>query len=185
MVVSKAAIRYAKSILDLAIEQSKVESVLEDMRLIDSTCKNSNEFSLLLRSPIINAAKKLEIVREIFADKLSEISLLFLEIVIRKGRERILEGIATSFIQQYNVHKGIVSAEVITSFPLTGEIKTKMLTLVKDKTNQEVELKEKIDSSIIGGFILRIGDQQLDESLSSKLLDLRKEFSKNEYIKQL
>src|SRR5438552_18976667 len=114
----KLAGRYAKSLIDLAREKNKLEEINNDMRLFDSVVKSSRDFLLMLRNPIIHADKKIKIVEEIFKDKLNTITLSFFTLVIRKGREAHLPGIAEGFIEQYNKLKRILRVKVTTAVPV-------------------------------------------------------------------
>lgn len=184
MLVSKAAHRYAKSLLDLAMEKSLGEVGLLDMQKIAKVCSESRDLTTLLKSPVVKQDKKNEILKIIFGSSVSELTSQFLEIIVRKGREMHLQGIAESYIEQYKVRHNVVTANIITATGLDNTIREKILGLVKSKTGKTVELKETLDPEIIGGFILRVDDQQIDQSIASRLKDMKKEFAKNTYIKK-
>lgn len=183
MVDTKVASRYAKSLIGLAQEQNLLEEVKKDMEVILHTCKTSKEFQLLLKSPIIKGDKKLAIIKEAFSGLVSNLTLSFVEILTRKGREIYLEGIASEYIRQYREIKKIVTAKVITAVPLDDTLRNKIANLVKN-TASAVEIEEKVDPSIIGGLIVTVGDKQIDASIAGKINALRKEFSKNLYVKE-
>jgi F-type H+-transporting ATPase subunit delta len=168
------ASRYAKSLLDLAVEKSQLEAVYADMMQVKSVCDNSKEFVTFLNSPIIKADKKVASIKAIFEGKISAITLGFLTIVANKRRESIISQIAESFIEQYRTQKNIFTAVVVSAKGLDATTKQQALDLVKSQLKGEVELVEKIDESIIGGFVLRIGDKQIDRSVSKQLSTLKK-----------
>ncbi|PCJ88174.1 MAG: ATP synthase F1 subunit delta [Flavobacteriales bacterium] len=180
---TRVASRYAKSLLDLTIEQGDLERAYEDMRFVSQTCAESRELVLLLKSPIVKTDKKQAILHEIFGKTLGKTSLSFMDIITRKRRESHLQGIADSFIWQYKAYKNIVTATVTTSVGMDKDIREKIMALVKTNNQAKVELLEEVDEGIIGGFVLRIGDTQLDESIHNKLNDLKKTFSENPYVK--
>ena len=93
--------------------------------------------------------------------------------------------VAKEFIVQYNANKSIQVAEVSSASGLTDKQRTQLIAAVKEISGmKEVQLVEKINPSLIGGFVLKVNDRQLDESISSKLNALRVQFSKNLYEKQ-
>ena len=176
--------RYAKSLLALAIEEGQLEEVYKDMQQITAVCDESRELSVMLKSPVIKLDKKQAILTEIFKG-LNKITAGFIQLLTSKHREAYLEGIARSFVVQYKEHKNIQTAVVTTAVPLTESSRQKVTELVKaTKANISVELEEVIDQDIIGGFVLRVGDKQVDASIARKLRDMTMEFSKNPYIKE-
>ena len=180
---SRVTNRYAKALLGLAIEQNKLSICYKDMILIDSVCKESKELKLLLKSPIVKTDKKSTILKEIFEDKLDNLSMSFINIITNKKREALLTEIATSFIFLYKKHNNIEAAKVTTSTPLDEELKAQVINFIKQHGNQDVELTEIVDKSIIGGTIIRMGDKQLDASVSRTIKELKQTFNKNLYIK--
>ena len=182
---SRVASRYAKSLLDLALEQGVLEKAKEDMKLILDTCRSNKDFSLFLTNPIIKTDKKIAVIKKVFAGKLTPMTDAFLDIITRKKREDLIEAIAYAFIEQYKIHKKILTAVITTASGLDDVLRKKVIALVKKDNQSEVELIEKTDKDLIGGFILKIGDKQLDESLSGKLKLLRRNFSENPYIKEI
>lgn len=173
------ATRYANSLLQLAAEKGQLEKVYADMQYVLSTCQKSKDFINFLNSPIINTDKKQAVLKELFASHISETTLGFLQILARKRRESYLPEIAQSFAAQYKEHKNILTAVITSATGIDDAVRKKVLELVKQTTKGEVELVEKTDKSLIGGFVLRIGDKQLDASISRKLNELRKSFTEN------
>ena len=185
MSVIRVASRYAKSLLELSVEKGALEAVHQDMnRLLDLAASN-REFKVMLESPVINAEKKLKVLNALFVTNVSPITLSFFNILIQKGRERALLAIAKEFHQQYNVHNGIQPAEVVTTFPIDEELRKSFVEIVREISGKgKVELKEKIDVELIGGFVLTVGDRQIDESIENKLKQLRLKFTQNLYEKK-
>lgn len=183
MASAKLSRRYAKSLLGLVIEQGTADAAYNDMELILKACKESKELNSVLKSPIINADKKLAILKEVFGSTISPITMAFLELLTKKGREADVKDIADSFVSLYKEGKGIETATVFSASKLTDESRKKVLELVKAGTDKQVELVEQVDPSLIGGFILRVKDKQVDASISSKIREMRQDFSKNLYVK--
>lgn len=173
------ASRYAKSLLDLAVEKGQLEAVYTDMVQIKSICDDSKEFITFLKSPIIKADKKVNTLKAIFDGKLNAITSGFLTIVAQKRRESVIPHMATSFIEQYKSQKNILTAVITSANGLDDVTKKQALDLIKSQLNGEIELVEKIDSNVIGGFILKIGDKQLDKSVARQLSNLKKELTTN------
>lgn len=181
----RAASRYAKSLLELAAEKEVLEEVHNDMLSFDQLCKQSREFELMLKNPIIKNSKKRAILQDIFKGKVSDMTLAIFDIISKKNREPILPQIAKDFHRQYNLRKSIQEARVTTAVSLTDELKAQIERLVKEISGKdEVELTTLIDKDIIGGYILKVGDRQIDDSLKSKLKALELKFSQNPYIKE-
>lgn len=178
---SKVARRYANSLMGFAQSENAVEAVAADMGIIAATCAESKDLQVVLRSPVIKTEKKVAALNQIFGGKIGTISQNFLGMIAKKNRESIVEEIAVAFVNLYRENKGIVTAEITTSLPLDANGREKAIALVS-KLGSEVELIEKVDESIIGGFIIRIGDKQYDESVSSRLAAMKREFSKNTHI---
>jgi F-type H+-transporting ATPase subunit delta len=171
------ASRYAKALLDLSVEKGQLEAVYTDMVQVKEVCENSREFITFLNSPIIKSDKKIATLKAVFEGKFNAITSGFLSIVAAKRRESVIPGMAESFIEQYRTHKNILTAVVTSAKGLDAATKQKALELVKSQLSGEVELVEKIDANIIGGFILKVGDKQLDKSVARQLSNLKKELT--------
>lgn len=181
----RAASRYAKSLLQLADDKGVLEEVHHDMLSLYQLCDESRDFQLMLKNPIIKSDKKLTILEKIFKGKVNEMTMAIFGIITRKNRTKLLPGIAKEFHEQYNLLKGIEVAKVTTAVPLSEQLRSKIKDLVKSiSSKNEVELKEVVDKDIIGGFILNVGDRQIDDSLKSKIKALELKFSQNPYIKE-
>jgi F-type H+-transporting ATPase subunit delta len=175
----QVASRYAKSIIDLAVEQNALELVKKDIELFVETCRENPALQAILKNPIISLDKKANILDGLFGDKLHKMILSFFHIVIRKGRSEILYATAKEFISQYNIIKNVVKATVTSASTLSKENIAQIEDVVKQATKGEVILSAQVDPDLIGGFILKVGDKQFDTSLSSKLNKLKKEFEHN------
>lgn len=186
MADQRVAARYAKSLLDLGKEMGTLDSVKEDMDLLSKTMAESRELRLLLRNPIVKHDKKLAILKAIFSGKVSDMTMRFFTILTEKNRESALEGMGTEFQVQYNAMQGIQMAEVTSATPLTPASRTEIEKLVTQQTGlTEVKLTEKVDASLIGGFILRVGDNQLDDSVRTSLRKMRISLQENTYQQKI
>ncbi|RCH54856.1 ATP synthase F1 subunit delta [Mucilaginibacter hurinus] len=171
------ASRYAKSLLDLASEQNVVEDAKADMDFFLKTLKQNPQLAAVLGNPIISQSKKTAILRDVFADKVNKITLGFFSLLVTKGRGEIISGTAEEFINQYNTKQNIIKATVVSATPLSEENKQKLVAEVQTAVGSQVILTAKVDPSLIGGFVLTVGDRQVDTSLANDLKKLKKEFA--------
>ena len=178
------ATRYAKSLLDLAIEKGQLEAVYKDVLYIKSICNEQRDFVRMLESPIIKTDKKLQVIQAVFNGVLNDVTLAFMNIMINKRREMYLYEITSAFIEQYKTHKHILTAVISSAIGLDDTTRNKVLELIKQTAQGEVELIEKTDKKLIGGFVLRINDQQVDTSIARKISNLRKNFTENPYLSE-
>lgn len=186
MLNPRLASRYAKSLIDLSIEQNNLEATLKDMQLLDAICKQSREFTSMMRSPVIKADKKLAITDAVLNGRISVLTSSFIHLLIRKGREQNLDEIAQAFITQYRTNQKIRMVKLTTATVVDQSV----VDVLKSKLQANfpggsVEMEVAVDPSILGGFILDMGDKQLDASISRDLNDIRKQFTKNLYVSQL
>ncbi|MFC5270723.1 ATP synthase F1 subunit delta [Adhaeribacter terreus] len=182
---TRVASRYAKSLLDLAQEKGMLEQVRQDMLLLDKTVKQNRDYQLMLKNPIIKHDKKLAILKAIFNGKVTDMTSLFLEIITKKNREAVLESMPAEFEKQYNLKNNIQTATITTAVPLDSKLRDEFSQIVAKKTGKTIQLEEKVDPSLIGGFVLTIGDTQIDDSIKSSLQRLRNKFNDNSYISKL
>lgn len=179
----RLATRYAKSLIDLAIEKGQLEQVFADMKWLQAVCKSNRDFVSLLRSPIVNSDTKKKILIAVTTGKISSITSAFNELLVNKGRESNLPEIANAFIDQYREHKNIHIVKLTTATPLSDSLRSAIVSQVK-KTGgiENIELVEKVDEDIIGGFVLQIGDKLVDTSVAYDLKAIAKQFENNDFI---
>ncbi|AEW03127.1 ATP synthase F1 subunit delta [Niastella koreensis] len=179
----RLAARYAKSLIDLANERSQLEPVYQDMLFLQLLCKESREFLVLLRSPVVKADKKVAIVEAVTKGKISELTTIFNRLLINKGRESNLPEVITSFIDQYKQQKGIHTVKLTTAAPVTEEMKKLIIGQVQKQTNMtNIDLKASVNEELIGGFVLEIGDQLIDASVAYDLNKIKSQFMNNDFI---
>ena len=171
----RVASRYARSVFDLSIELKLVDKINKDMLLLDQVCNTSRDLVTLLRNPIVRYDYKLRILQKIFEKHVDALTLKFFDLICRKNRANILPEVAEVFTTLYRDYKGIVKADVSTAVAISAAIKKDFESIVGKSTGKQVELKSTVDESLLGGYILRVGDTQVDNSLKSKLNNLRRE----------
>jgi F-type H+-transporting ATPase subunit delta len=185
MADSRVASRYVKSLLGLAVEQGAVDAVHADMQMISKAGQTNRDFLLMLKSPIVRHEKKKEVLNKLFAGRVHPLTMAIIEILTKKNREPLLPAIAAEFHNAYNDYKGIGKASIVSAFELDASLKSQLETMVKKLSNKtQVELDQKVDKELIGGFILNVGDRQIDASIKSKLKSLKNKFSENPFIKE-
>ncbi|CEN44809.1 ATP synthase F1 subunit delta [Capnocytophaga canis] len=178
----RAANRYAKALLEYALQRNAVESVFRDMSLVHKTIEANKELDNLLVSPIVKTVVKKNVLDKVFVGVSPEVQRLF-TLLIENRRLPILKQIAEKFVIHYNSYKNNETAEVITAVPLTEEMKKQVLQKVESlKQNKNITLINKVDESIIGGFILRVGDIQYNASVAFKLNKLQQEFQETLFV---
>lgn len=181
----RAVSRYVKSLLDLSVEQNVLEPVHQDMLLFTKTVNENRGLALMLKSPVIRHEVKQEVMEKLFKGKVNKLTMAFLDIITRKNREPLLPAIAREFHNSYNEFKGIKKATVTTAVPLDAKLRAEFENMVKKYSDKkQVELIEKVDKDMIGGFVLNIADRQIDASIKNKLKALKVKFSQNPYIKE-
>jgi F-type H+-transporting ATPase subunit delta len=179
----RLALRYAKSLLDLAVEKGQLEQVFADMQVLQQICKGNRDFVNLLNSPVINSDTKRKIVEAVTAGKISVLTSSFNSLLVSKGRENILPEIVTAFINQYKAHNNIHTVRLTTAVPVTDGVRKAILDQVKTASGfDKIELDEKVDERIIGGFVLQLGDKLVDASIAYDLKEIAKQFDNNDFI---
>lgn len=182
---TKVAIRYAKSLLGLVAEKGQLDEAYRDMVLIHEAVSGSHELRVMLNSPVISSDRKLAVLNAIFDKQLGEATRLFLALLTKNGREDVLGGVAASFLAQYKELKGITTAKVVSASVLTDDVRKRILDILSKEVGGEVELEVSVNPELIGGFVLSIGDRQLDTSILSKVNALRQELGTAHFVKQL
>ena len=179
----RLASRYAKSLIDLALEKGELEKVFADMQWLQQVIKGSRDFANLLRSPIIKADKKEKIVEAIIGKQVSNITSLFIRLLITKGRESNLPEIIVSFISQYKEHMHIHPVKLTTATPINENLKKVFIDQIKKtSTMQNIELETVVNEDLIGGFVLEAGDKLIDASVAYDLKEIAKQFENNDFI---
>ena len=178
--------RYAKSILDLAIEKGQLEAVYTDMLYMQSLVKASREFVSLLKSPVIKGDKKQAVLDALTKGKIGDLVAGFNRLLVSKNRENVLPEIAVSFVDLYNGLKGIHKVKLTTAQVLTEDMKNVILSKIKSGTSMEnVELETLVDEKLIGGFVLEYNNSLVDATILRDLQDIKKQFMNNDFVMKL
>jgi F-type H+-transporting ATPase subunit delta len=171
------ATRYAKSLIDLAQEDKALEEIRNDMESFTRTLKANHQLQAVLANPIIGHGQKIRILEAIFGKGINKITDSFFKIMINKSRAGILYATAKEFINQYNVIKNITRAYVTSAAPLSEENKKTIQAELEIMTGGKIDLHANINPELIGGFVLKIGDRQVDTSILTSLKKLKSDFT--------
>jgi F-type H+-transporting ATPase subunit delta len=174
---TKVATRYARALLDLAIDQGNVDSVLGDMMTFLATVNDSREFELLLSSPVVKTDKKIAIFQQAF-EPFEKSTQDFLALVTNNRRESMLADIAEAFKASVQEYRGIVPMTLTSAMPLEASTRDAIIAKIQASVKGTLEVEEKIDESLIGGFVVRMGDQQIDASVVNQLNNLKQRLTR-------
>jgi F-type H+-transporting ATPase subunit delta len=172
---SLITVRYAKALYQLAVEEGVQESVKTDMEAILASILESEDFSTFLESPLIKSSDKIRIMNTIFQKNVQDLTLKFIHLLFAQKREAHLADISRNFIQQYKQKLGVQEAVITTAKALSSAHIKQIHDYLTNRFNVKVELSEKVDPSIIGGFVLRIEDQQINASIQSQLKKIKRD----------
>lgn len=179
---ARIAGRYAKSLLDLCIEKNQLDNTAADMQCLHQAFTESRELRNLLSSPVVKSDAKSAVLEKVFGKSLSPFTMAFIRLLTDKRREHYLGEVAESFHRQLLAYRGIVRAEVVSAVKLDEQTRAKLLQQATLIAGCNVELTERIDAELLGGFRLKVGDRLIDGAVSSSLSQLRRNFEDNPYV---
>jgi len=174
---TKAASRYAKALLELAIEQGNLDKVSADMAYLHKVCSEEKDFVILLNSPVIKSDKKISIFNSLFGD-FDRLSTLFIDLIAKNRREYMLGDIAASFDSQLKAHQGIVPVTLLSAKALNSKTRDMIMEKISASVKGKLEVSEVIDDSLIGGFIVRMDDKQIDASIATQFKNLKQRLTR-------
>ena len=176
--------RYAKSLLDLAVEKKAVEAVYQDA-IFFLGLTALRDFFLMMKSPVIKSDKKIKIFEALLNDKINALTMAFFRIVIQKGREQFLKEIMQELVSQYNVMKGITIVKFTSAVPVDDALSAKMEEVIaKNSSLKTIEWQKNINEDLIGGFVLEFDNKLFDASIAFDLKAVKKQFLDNIYVKK-
>lgn len=175
--------RYAKAFLEYTIENKMEDRGLADLELLSETIKGNRELRNILSQPFIQKSKKENIIKKVFKDQISDKTLKFIDLMLENGHPEILPEIIDTYRKLYNEYKNIAVVTITTVVKIDEPTQQHLLRFVKHKINGKIQIINKIDKNIIGGFIINYLDYQYDASVYTKLRDLEALFTDNLYVK--
>jgi F-type H+-transporting ATPase subunit delta len=176
MASTRAAIRYAKAILEIAQSKGVAEAVSDDMNLIASTISGNVELSTFILNPTLRVEVKENALLEVFANTNGVTKSLF-HLLFENKRFEILEAVAVEYSKLFDIMNGVEVAQVTTAIAMDAALEVKVLAKIASLSDKKITIESNVDPSIIGGFILRIGDKQYNASIANRLQVLKRELS--------
>ncbi len=176
MKVTKTASRYSQSLVELATEKKILDEVASDIKSIEGIIKESGDFRTMLKSRVIKAEKKAEILEAILNGKVNELTLRFAILLSKNGRASLLHEITKDFRERFEIHNRILRMRLISAVALDEETKGKIKAVIKADDWNDIIFEEVIDPSIIGGYILRTDFIQFDAGVKSQLEEIKNAF---------
>ena len=173
---TRAAIRYAKAILDLATSKNVANEVSNDMFLIATTINENLELDTFIQNPTIKVEAKENALLEVFANT-NEVTKSLFHLLFENKRFEILGAIASEYNKLFDEMNGVQVAKVTTAIPMDADLEAKVKAKIATFSDKKVTIENTVDASIIGGFILRIGDKQYNASVANRLQVLKRELS--------
>jgi len=172
----RAAIRYAKAILEIANSKGVASEVSADMTLIAKTITGNAELTPFIQNPLINTETKKDVISEVFAS-VNPVTQSLFHLLLENKRFEILAAISLEYNNLFDVMNGVEVASVTTAIPMDSALEAKVLAKIATFSDKKVTIENTVDASIIGGFILRIGDKQYNASVANRLHVLKRELS--------
>ncbi len=172
----KVSLRYASSLLDLAIEKNILNTISKDADLITAAFKESPQLKNVLANPVVKPQVKISILEDIFKSRIDNESMNFLKFIIAKNRDNLLYSIYDKFLEIRDEYLGIVNVDVKTAFEFNDSQKDHLKDKLEGLLNKKVNFKFTLDASVIGGFIAKVGDTVFDASIKHQLENLKKQF---------
>ena len=168
------SVRYAKALLLVGTDNQCLDAMKADMELIGATIKENEVFRQLLDNPIVRPPQKRKVMKELLEKRVHPQTLNFVNLLIRNRREAMLADVARDFGDLYDKSKGIKRAQFVSAVELDGAAKQKLQRQLDTLFKANVQITAQTDPDLLGGFVLRVGDQQYDTSLSSALKRMKK-----------
>ena len=175
---TKTAFRYAKATLAYANENKFSDKVAKEMQELIELHESSRQLNGLLSNPFLPNTKKQSILRSIVPNP-SDVTKKLLSLLISNNRLFLLKEVAKSYINLFNEQQGELNATVISAIPLTQNLEKQIHNKLEDFSGKKISLLNKIDKSLLGGFILKIGDMEFNSSLAYKLKTFKAKLTSN------
>ena len=174
---TRAAIRYAKAILEIADSKNVTSEVSADMALIASTIQSNSELSSFIQNPLVKTDAKKDVVSEVFAS-VNPVTQSIFQLLLENKRFEILDGIAVEYNKLFDIMNGVEVAKVTTAVPMDAELEAKVSAKIASiSSSKKITIENIVDPAILGGFILKIGDEQYNASIADRLQVLKRELS--------
>lgn len=177
MIISSTAKKYAKALFEIAVEKNCLEKVIADYQAFLNILEADEELKLLIKMPNVNQREKT--LLNLFQQRFSEIFIRFLLVVLRNRRYYLLHEIFDDLQTRYDLANNRLRAEAITAFPLTKKKIAELSKRMSSHFKAEVRIDNKVDSSILGGIIIKLNGQVFNASLIEQFNRLKQYVIKN------
>lgn len=169
----KIAAPYARALYDFSVEQNIMHQITTDFQNLEIFLGKTDDLVKYLTNPLINAAKKQEILEKTLKSQLNTETFKFLLVLVKRDRINLLETVIYSYLQLVYNLASIKMIEVSTAFPFTNKQKNMLIKKLKDLTNaREIRLIITVDSDLIGGFLIKTNSKVLDFTVKNQLQKL-------------
>ena len=166
--------RYAVALYDVAEEKNKIDEYIADLKEIETLIKGNSDLSQVINHPKVSTSKKMQIFKDVFADKIDKEIISFLLLLIEKNRITELETVIFQMDKVRLEKNSEIIAVVKTVVPLNDKERTSLVDKLKAKYKKSIILKENIDESILGGVYVRVGDDVIDGTVKNKIDEMKK-----------
>ena len=169
------SVRYARALLKSATELKVEEKVYADMIMLAACYVEVADLRATIENPMLLRSEKVRLPTTALGPDANELSKRFIELVLKEGREKVLQFMANSYITFYREQKNIIRGKLTTAAAVSEATEQKMKQMVESRTQGTVEFNTEIDPSIIGGFILEYDTYRMDASVKTRLNNILSE----------
>ena len=163
------SVRYARALFKASVEAKNSDKVYADMQVLAASYAEVPALKATIDNPMLSRQQKEDLLIAAAGVAPCELTRTFFGLVLKEGRERIMQFIANSFITLYRKHNNLISAKLTTATTLDSQTEAKLRRLVESKTNGTVEFKTDVKPELIGGFVLEYDTYRMDASVKSQL----------------
>ena len=169
--------RYAEALFELSEEENITKEIYNELNNVVDILKNNKDLDNVLKSPLVAKSEKVQLIETLFNTKINNNLKNFLKILVEKGRISSLKSIELTFKELLNDKHNIIEGTVISAIPLTDEKVKELEEKLSKKYNKNVTLENKVDESILGGVLVRLGNTQIDGSVKTRLDNIKDQLS--------
>ncbi len=179
----RIALRYAQALMDVGKEKKSVAEIAGDMRVVHDALAEVHELKAMLHSPVIRPDVKRKVVHEVFGKHVSKDVMLFMDLLLKKGRGDVLDMTTVEFLRLLDIDTNTVSAIITSARTLDESAKQQIVTKLEKLSAKKVRAAYAVDASLRGGFIAKVGDTLIDASLQHQLENLREDFKQGMIVR--
>jgi len=170
---SKINIRYAKAFFLLAKEKNLTVELRKDAKIIANVCETSSDFIILLESPVVKTSNKVKALKSIFEGKVNPLMVNFLILIAENNREKYIPGIFRNLEDLYRQEEGIKSVVLTSAQPMDEAVVLQIGKILEKELNAKVEMTQKVNEELIGGYVVRFDDKQYDASIATQIKKIK------------